>query len=288
MADQVTWTGPDGAVIDLTDAEAGYMVLAEGTTGLRSVTYEVTAAKYAGVDGEQVQAIRAAANTPTLGLLVAADCEADFRARARALRHAMRPKAGTGALCVRNDSGEARYLDCYVTAGLEGDESAAVSGSWWKLALKLYAPSPWWRGEWQTVSYGLGSPLTFFPIFPLKLSPSSVQGVFTIDLTDSDAPTYPTWTVTGPGNGLTLTNNTTGKVITVTATLAAGETMVITTAPGQQSVRKGDGTNLMGSLATDPALWPLIEDANTVTASLTGATTASSIVGTFAPRYAGI
>jgi hypothetical protein len=44
----------------------------------------------------------------------------------------------------------------------------------------------------------------------------------------------------------------------------------------------------MGSLGTDPALWPLIEDVNAVSAQLTGATSASRISATYRPRYAGI
>lgn len=290
MADQVTWTAPDGTVLDLTDTSSGYMVLGEGTSGLRSVSYEVSTQKLAGLDGELVQAIRATSSNPSLGLLVWADGEDDFRARARALRHAMRPQAGLGTLCVRNAAGEARNLDCYCTAGLEGDESdqAAVSGQWWKLALKLYAPTPWWYGDPQTLTYSLGSPTAFFPIFPTHLASSTVAGRFTIDLSDTDAPAYPVWTIKGPGSSLVLTNTTTGQVIQVNATLAAGESLVINTAPGQQSVRKGDGTNLMGSLASNPALWALIEGVNVVTCALTGATTASSIAATYAPRYAGV
>jgi hypothetical protein len=288
MAEQVMWTGPDGTSIDLTDASSGYMVLGDGTRGLRSVEYEISSRKYAGIDGETVVALRAGANSPTLGLLVWADDEDAFRARARGLRHAMRPKAGLGTLCVRAGDGEERYLDCYAIAGLEGDESSAVDGCWWKLALKLYAPDPWWRGDEQTVSYGLGSPSTFFPIFPISLAASTVLGSFTVDLSDADAPSYPVWTVTGPGSTLILTNVTTGKVIQVNTTLSAGQVLTINTTPGQQSVRRNDGTNLMGSLATDPALWPLVEGVNNVTASLTSATTASSIACTYAPRYAGI
>lgn len=289
MADaQVTWTAPSGDTVDLTDADAGYMVLGEGTRGLRSVEYELSSAKYAGIDGETVTALRANAGTPTLGLLVYAEDEDAFRDRARRLRWLTRPKAGLGTLSVRNAAGEARSLDCYCIAGLEGDEDNALDGSWWKLALKFYAPDPWWRGDSVTVNYGLGTPASFFPIFPTTLSSSSVAGSFTVDLSMADAPSYPVWTITGPGSSLVLTNTTTGKVVQVNATLTAGQTVVIDTRPGRQSVRLGDGTNLMGSLASDPALWPLIEDVNTVTVALTGASSASRISCTYAPRYAGI
>jgi hypothetical protein len=44
----------------------------------------------------------------------------------------------------------------------------------------------------------------------------------------------------------------------------------------------------MGAVATDPALWALVEGVNTVTAQLTGATSDSRITGVYAPRFSGI
>ena len=291
MAEQIVWTSADGATtIDLTDDAAGYRVLADGTRGLRSVTYAITSSTYAGIDGETVDAIRAEANQPTVGLMLRADGVADFRAKARGLVRAMRPKAGPGTLTVANESGERRSLTCYCTAGLEGDESTdtVLPGAWWRLALKFYAPDPWWYGAEQTLSVGLAAGEPFFPFFPLVLAPGSVQGEFAVDLSEADAPTYPVWTITGPGSALVLTNSTTGRVLEVDASLADGETMVIDTRPKRKSVRRGDGSNLMGSVVGAPDLWPLIEDVNTVTAQLTGATVDSRIVGVYRPRFAGI
>lgn len=292
MADrQITWTAADGTQIVLTDTNAGYTVLGEGTRGLRSVEYEVSSQRYAGIDGESVQSIRAIGNKPTLGLLLAADSDDDFRTRARRLRHKMRPKAGLGVLTVSRD-GDQRDLACYCVGGFEGDESPGTSlaGRWWKLALKFYAPGAWWEGPEQSVIARLeAESLTeFFPLPPVALAGSTVAGQFTVDLSESDAPSYPLWTITGPGADLVLTNETTGRFIQVNTTLGAGDVMVIDTRPSRQSVRLADGTNLMGSLDSDPALWPLIEDVNVVTAALTGATADSSITGTFRPRYAGI
>lgn len=290
MAEQFVWTAADGSSITLTDETAGYSVLANGTSGLRSVTYEMTTNRYATIDGSTVQAIYAAPNEPTLGLMLQANSESEFRTKARQLVRLMRPKAGPGTLTVANETGERRSLACYCVAGLEGDHAVDVTlpGSWWRMLLRFYAPDPWWSGPLQSVNFGLGAPTTFFPIFPLVLSSSTVQGQFTVDLSDMDAPSYPVWTITGPGSGLVLTNESTGRQIQVNAELAADETMVIDTRPGLQSIRRGDGVSLMSALASDPALWPLIEGVNVVTAALTDATAASRITGVFAPKYAGI
>jgi len=291
MADRITWTSADGAtVLDFTDEGAGYRVLSNGTRGLRSVTYEMVTDRYAGLDGENVSNVRAVGNEITLGLLVKADGESELRTRIRGLVHAMRPKAGSGLLSYSTPEGETRTLDCYCTDGLQGDESGdtTLAGSWWKAALKFYAPSPWWLGEARSVAFALDAPSNFFPIFPLEPSASSVQGMFTVDLSDTDAPTFPQWTVVGPGSSLLLENQTTGRQIQINASLAAGESMLIDTRPGFQTIRRGDGTNLMPALASDPALWPLIEGVNRVSAQLVGATSASRIIGAYRPRYAGI
>ncbi len=290
MPERIVWTSPDGIAIDLTDEAAGYSVLANGTRGLRSVTYEMTTTTYAGIDGETVDAIRATANQPTIGLLLRAEDDDDFEHKARRLVRVMRPKAGLGTLAVSTRRGETRSLSCYCIGGLEGDEATDVTmaGAWWKLALKLYAPDPWWWGELQRIDVGLGASQVFFPIPPVNLGASTVQGQFVIDLADSDAPTFPRWTITGPGASLVLRNDTTGREITVAASLPVGDTMVIDTRPDRQSVRRGDGTNLMGAVTSDPSLWPLIDGVNEITVALAGAASTSRIQGTFSPRFAGI
>lgn len=292
MAEQIIWTSPDGSTRDLTDDGAGYRVLGDGTSGLRSVAYDITASRYAGIDGSTVGSISAVPNEPTLGLLVRAVDEDDLRRKIRGLVHAMRPKAGIGSLTVRNETGEARTLNCYCTDGLPGAESTdtILDGQWWRALLKFYAPDPWWTGAAQTVDFGLGPPTTFFPIFPLVLSASTVQGEFTVDLSDTDAETFPIWTITGPGSGVVLTNETTGLSLSLDAALTAGQSMTVDTRPQMRSVRRDDGVNLLPQLTpgTDPSLWPLVDGVNTVTAVLVGATSASRVAGWYQPRYSGI
>jgi hypothetical protein len=292
MARQFQWLSADGRyLIDLTDRASGYRVQAEGTSGLNAPPYRFTTNTYAGLDGVDVQGVSADAREVTLGLLIHGDDEDMLDARVSALTRAMRPKAGPGTLAVTSATGRRRTLTCYYQSGLEGVESrgAKLPGAWWKFAVRLLAGDPWFYGEPQAVSFGLGAPTSFFPIFPLVLSPSTVQGEFTVDLSDTDTPTYPVWTITGPGSSLLLTNETTGRQIQVNASLAAGEVMVIDTRPGMQSIRRGGpgGPSLMDALASGPSLWPLIEDVNAVTAALIGATSDSRIAAMYSPRYAG-
>lgn len=290
MAERIVWTSADGgSVIDLTDEASGFSVLANGTRGLRSPAYAFASEDYAGVDGSTVQSVRAVANTPTLGLLVQARGQDEFTGRVRQLLRAMRPKAGPGTLTATLTDGTTRTLTCFVTEGMEGDEAVdtILDGAWWKLALKFYAPDPWWYGDPRDIGYVLGPPPPWFPIFPLRFSRSDINGSTAVEnVGDEDA--YPVWTVTGPGYGLTLTNQTTGRSIALSTVLAAGQTVTIDTRPFFQSVISGDGTNLFGDLLTDPAMWVLAPGTNLITVSLTGATTASRIGATYRPRYPGI
>lgn len=241
VAEQILWTPADGSTpIDLTDPSSGYSAEAEGTHGFRSPVYRFATSTFSGLDGALVDAVNVEPARPTLGLLIEAGSEAQLRSRLRALIHAMRPKAGPGTLTVVTEDGVRRSLTAYLEAGLEGDESERthLPGRWWRAALRFFAPTPWWEADAETVSSGLGGGEPFFPLPPVKLSPSLVAGKFSIDCSDSDAPAYPVWTITGPGSNLVLTNNTTGRTISVSVTLAAGETLVINTRPGFQSVRK--------------------------------------------------
>lgn len=315
MAERIVWTPADGSPdIDLTDEEAGYDWDAEGTRGLRSVSYSFAAQQYAGDDGDEVQAVRAEANRPSVGLLVRASGDAQLRTRIRALVHAMRPQAGPGLLTVTTELGESRRLRCYLEDGLAGDEADDVTmpGRWFRAVLKFYAPKPWWEGPEVPVSFGLAAPSVFLsPDLPMPraLSSSSIQGQRDIDLTGADAPSYPVWTVQGPGSVLVLSNTVRRlqlqddgsfkevvrtRVIQVNVTLGDEQTMIIDTRPGYQSVRRGDlpetdpAWNLGGSLASDPALWPLVEGVNRVTAMLGAAGANARISGVYRPRYAGI
>jgi hypothetical protein len=298
MARQFTWTpGDGGPPLTFTDRAAGYRVMAAGTTGLSAPPYRVTTATHAGIPGSTLQALQADQRTVTLGLQVEAPTLPEFRARWRALVRAMRPQAGTGILTVTDEYGAARHLDCRYTGGLEGDGDAEFPGTIGRAVVTLTAFDPWFYGPEQAADFGVAAPSVFLSAtdpFPRRLSSSTVQGQQTIDLSDADAPTHPVWTVTGPGVGLALTNQTTGRTIQVNITLGDGQTLVIDTRPGHQAVYRGDlpatdpGRNQMRLVASDPALWPLIEGTNDVSAVLGAAGPASRVRGVFRPRYAGI
>jgi hypothetical protein len=289
------WAGANGVVTDLTAWSAGSYVLGDGITGQVAPTYDFATRQTAGVDGEQLDQVTPQAGALALPIDFVASDGAELRARLRALTHALRPRAGLGKLTAVADDGTARVLPCYYRKGLE---SGTYRVTRFRAVLEFWAPVPWWRGNPVSVGYGLAAPTPFFPILPIVLSASTITGATTVDLSDTDSPTYPVWTITGPGTQLTLSNSydqaqDDGTTRTVTQTLVLnsvigdGQTVTIDSRPAQQTVTRSDGVNLFPYLGSDPALFPLVDGINTVQAVLTNAGAASRIAGVADRLYSG-
>jgi hypothetical protein len=268
------WTAADGSITDLSSWGAGNYVTADGTEGQFAPAYEFVTQAFAGVDGATLQQITAQPGAPVLGLDLTASDGGELRQRLRTLAHRLRPRAGIGRLTAIGDDGTERHLPCYYRQGLESGKYAVNR---FRAALEFWAPSPWWRGAPVDELWSLAAPSQFFPILPMRLSATTIGGTRTIDLSDTDAPTYPTWTITGPGAQLTLRNETTGADLVLNAPIGDGRTVTIDTRPGQQSVRRDDGLSLFGELGSDPAMWPLVDGVNVVSALLTNAGAASRV-----------
>jgi hypothetical protein len=230
------WQAPDGSVTDLSAWGAGNHVVDDGTVGILAPEYEFTSEGFAGLDGELLQNVTAGPGQPSLALDLTATDPVEFRSRLRGLAHALRPRAGIGALSAVADDGSTRTLPCYYRKGLETGTYRATR---YRAVIQFWAPSPWWRGDPVTPSWGLAAPTPFFPFPPLVLAASTIVGSVTVDLSDTDAPTFPRWTVTGPGDQLTLRNDSTGAQLVLNQAIGDGQVLVIDTRPGMQSIMLG-------------------------------------------------
>lgn len=235
-----TWTAADGTVTELHGATAwaaGSYVLADGTSGHLAPAYEFQSQTYAGVDGAVLQQVTPQPAAPILAVDIVGAGGVSLAARVRGLAHALRPRAGAGTLTAVGDDGTVRTLPCYYRKGLE---SGVYRDARFRAALEFWAPSPWWRGTPLTVSWALAGARAFFPLLPMYLSPSTISGQVTVDLSDTDSQTFPQWTVTGPGDQITLTNDTVGRslVLPVPGGIGDGQLVIIDTRPGFQSIRR--------------------------------------------------
>lgn len=104
----------------------------------------------------------------------------------------------------------------YYTDGLEGALGGSDSHFTWRhMQIKFIALDPIWYGEERKVSkrvsrmnkpfltaHGDGSGMSL-PFFPVILADSTVAGSYVLDIT-GDSPTWPVWTVEGPGRDLLI------------------------------------------------------------------------------------
>lgn len=282
-----TWTDPTGVVWALSDTspDLGWFT-PPGPAGWNATTYEiVTDALPRG--GEQVRFVRAKPARIIWPLYVYGDSHLAYRQRHLAIKRAFTMTVHrrlTGTLRVARPDGTAREIDCLYEAGFEGD-----NGQGWLYstdAITLLAPDGYWRDVTpQTISrtYVPGD-FDFLDPFP-QVSDSFGLGETEID-NPGDVDAWPTWTITGPMNGITATNITLGLEFTLTYPLAAGEQVTITTF--QPQVRGPAGQNLSGSLNWPNAyLWWLTPGANAVDFNVSGGEAGTRVDFTFHPRYEG-
>jgi hypothetical protein len=99
-----------------------------------------------------------------------------------------------------------------------------------------------------------------------------------------DVEAWPTWVLTGPFTSVTAQNTTNGQAWSLSYTAASTDQLILTTEPGEVQLVDGNGNNRWDTL-TGNQLWPLENGNNLLNVQVNGATTASSAVLTFVPRY---
>jgi phage-related protein len=181
---------------------------------------------------------------------------------------------------------DSRDLICRYVTGLEGDESPERHGAgWYMVAITLLAVEPYYQdGAAISVDYVTSAvtPTEFFPILPLVLNESTVFASPVV-VQDGDTDAYPIWQIRGPGTALTLRNLTTGKYLTLSTGLLAGDVIAINT--DTKAVTNQAGTNLYSDLIPGSSLWPLIRGANALQIELPNATAESRVTLGYTRRW---
>lgn len=238
-------------------------------------------------EGARIRRVKVPPREVTVPMLFFGDTSTGLRDQLRILAHRLNPLAGDGRLQSVDPAGRVRELTCRYSQGFEGDESTADGGLLSLAAVLVFraAEDPYWHDRDATVlEFGTGSPPAFFPFFPLTLAGSTIVGGITIE-NPGDIEAWPIWTITGPGSGLTLTNDTTGESLELSTVLGGGDTLTIDTTPGVKTVTLYDGSNLYGDLSSGPSLWPLAPGENHVSVTFTDSTADSLVSLSFRARY---
>jgi hypothetical protein len=284
-----TWTDPDGQVWQLsnTDDTLGYFTTDQiagwGATPVEIVTDPLARG------GEEVRFIRAQPRRITWPLHIYGETHLEFITRYRALLRAFtltthRRRPGVLRVARPDGADAAREIECFYEDGFGG-----AAGENWLSAnpvLTLMAPDGYWRAA-RPVIYRYAyatSRRPFLRPFP-SVTTSRVLGDMTIG-NPGEVDAWPTWRLTGPARALTAINPGAGGGFTLTHTLAAGQTITITT--NRPTVRGPAGENLAEALSWPRAvLWPLRPGQNPVTVQVVGAGPGTTVELQFRPRFEG-
>lgn len=190
---------------------------------------------------------------------------------------------GEGTLTVVQGPWAGRQLVCAYEAGLDSfAEEWAMLGL---TTLAFRAADPYWGDSIESgFSASVGTSLfTWFPFLPLVLGSSDVFATFVIDVR-GDVPSWPVFTVTGPGTDLIATNLTTGEMWHLTGSVGDGAQVVANHRPGHKSVRL-DGVNVFGRLTDDSVLWPLLPGQNRISVEFASASPTSLVAIAWRNRW---
>lgn len=166
------------------------------------------------------------------------------------------------------------YLD-----GLEGSVGGGDSHFTWRHAqVRFLAPDPLWYGQEreiiERVVAGRKPFLTSFnttiPFFPVMLASSTVDGAYQLFIR-GDAPAWPIWEVTGPGEDLKIENTETGDSIFIEGPFT--EPVIVDTRPEVDDIFTGDLVDgeLWERVADDYVMFPLQPGKNSVRVSMVNA-----------------
>lgn len=230
---QMTWTGWDGSVWNLTEASEG-AVMMSGVRGwsMPPVVHYTTA--YASVAGARWRGHTVDAREVFWPIQLFHDSGSQaWIERDRAFWKTMRPSK-VGTWTVKQPSGEERHLDCrFVDDSQQSYSHDPVLAGWSNYGINLAAEQPYWRATPIRREWNAGGSLPFFdPAGGFTISPSTTLDTASM-LNPGDVDTYPVWEVHGPVT--TAQVGVAGRNITIPFAVADGDTLIIDTNPTAQT-----------------------------------------------------
>lgn len=291
MADHLTveWIDPRGITWNLTEGTEG-VLLDVGQSDFHRAPITHTYVR----GGSQWAASRIERAEPSLKVLVAdGKTGADYYQLADEWWSLANSHHLTGTLRVTRPDGEVRELVCRLrdtpATEWEFDPGSGIKdnpGEPWLLT----SESSYWQGPEQSVRFdqsavevgatpfygedGTGWPLHIAPINSAKNLYVSNAG---------QGPQWLTWTLTGPLSSPQF--GVQDGILSYNGTIAAGETVIVSTAPGDRwAMEAGTGENRYGRITGTYAPLPVGEQLP-VTISAEGMTSASAVVMTAREQY---
>ena len=233
---QMTWTGWDGSVWNLTSAAEGAVML-PGLRGLSMPAVVHYSTAYASVPGATWRGHTVDAREVFWPIQLYHDTNSQgWIDRDRAFWKTMRPDK-TGTWTVKLPSGQERHLDCRFSndGEMAFNQDPALQG-WSNYGITLVAEKPFWRAEPIRREWGAdGTVKDFFPAEPggnFTIAPSTTLATSAMP-NPGDVDAYPVWEIQGPAT--TAQVGIAGRNITIPFPITANQVLAIDTAPSQQS-----------------------------------------------------
>ena len=287
MTDTILWISPvTGTEVDLTD-----LVHYKVRNGLRGILLpprtlvEVPTPNY---DGGRHIGQHIESRTVNVPLRIKGSSRAAMAATLASLAYYLTesddedsPSAGQLAVTIGADTWK---LNCRYSGGLEG-VTMAPAVEYAELVFRAVDDVWWFSGTESEVMFAEGGVDDWFPWVPLELGIAIYsQQTITVPGTKS---AWPVWYITGPGAGLRLKNNTTGKELRLEYTIGAGEVITVLTGKtatfGNAVVSSSVGS-IYRYLTDSSELWPLVVGDNEIEIGLTGTDSNSLVRLTYAAR----
>lgn len=253
----MTWTGDDGTVWDLTSG-AGGVVMMPGYRGTNMPPVTHHKSVYASVPGSRWRGYSVQDREVFWPIQVFHDNgSADWIERDRRFWKTLAPNK-TGIWTVTQPNGDERTLRLRLRSDGDPvqDHDPALAG-WSNYGLTFDAEQPFWEGGGGVVSktFTPDNASDFFNNStggtPFYISRSATVATAIMN-NPGDVEAYPTWTINGPCTAATV--GVGGVNITIPFAIAAGQRLVINTAPSSQQALLGsvDKTAQLGTVNFAP------------------------------------
>jgi len=219
-----------------------------------------------------------------LPLMILGESREETETKLRRLSYILRDKA---VLAITYENGETWTLDVYLAGGGETQFGATGSDYFCQWDLALQAPQPFWQSTApfsvsivsSSATRGLLAGSSPKSLAFLRVKSSQAFGTVTVTNTgDVNAPAV--WTIKGPSTLTTIQLN--GVGFTFNDTITSATTITIDCEAG--TVKDQTGANRYSGLGTAPKLFSIPPGDQTLTVSVTGATSDTKVTGTFSSR----
>lgn len=220
-----------------------------------------------------------------LPVTIIADSESNLQTKLRRLANILQGKATLQATL---EDGTNWYLNTYYAGGGETTFGATANTTFCQWDIILRAPQPFWQSDnpfeasiiQDSSTRGLLAGTSPKSLAFLRVKTSQAFGSVSI-FNDGDVDAPATWVINGPSTLLTIQRSD-GVGFTYTTSMSSSDTLYIDCEAG--TVVDQNGVNKYAGLGAAPKLFSLPPGINYITITVSGASSATKVRGTFMPR----